>query len=233
MTREFKGVLWRYSVQRIAPASVKASCMAFVRFQEMLRENRPAFRCYAAGDRAEALAFTAFVRHVLNPPATAAALAEFDSQFGGACQSLRELLSSHDGMVLFCDTRSDAVGLELFPIADWPARTAEMRESMEAMGFDLADMPQWFDSGIVVGQIPQSANYFVVGTTGESTGKLYYADHDDFAEDPIADDAESLVSSLIADPAQFMYDRGCYTRYSDGTTETQWIPKQYLNATSS
>jgi hypothetical protein len=27
-----------------------------------------------------------------------------------------------------------------------------------------------------------------------------------------------------------MYDRGCYTRYSDGKTAAQWIPKQYLNA---
>jgi hypothetical protein len=204
--------------------------MPFVALQEMLRHRNPAFRCYAAGDRAENLLFTALVTHEINSPATSAALAELDSHFAGGCPSLRELYSLHDGIILFCDTGSDVTGFELFPIADWPARTAEMRSSMEAMGFDLGDMPDWFDAGVVIGQIPQSANYFVAETSGGSAGKLYHADHDDFAEDSIADNAESLINSLVSDPAQFMYDRGCYTRYSDGTTEKQWIPKEYVNA---
>ena len=132
-------------------------------------------------------------------------------------------------MLLFRDTESDATAFELFPIADWPARTAEMRESMEAMGFDSGDMPGWFGAGVAIGQIPHSGNYFVVGI---NDGKLYYADHDDFAEDSVTDDAESLIDSLVSDPPQFMYDRGCYARYSDGTSEKQWIPKEYVNATS-
>ncbi|MCO6454888.1 MAG: hypothetical protein J5I93_06280 [Pirellulaceae bacterium] len=112
-------------------------------------------------------------------------------------------------------------------------QTEEMRESMEAMGMDVDEMPGWFSSGVVVGRIPHSANYFVIGTTDHESGKIFYLDHDDFIEEPIAEDAEALIAALLADPAQFLYDRGCYTRYSDGTTDRQWIPKQYLNEASS
>lgn len=63
--------------------------------------------------------------------------------------------------------------------------------------------------------------------------KIFYMDHDDFNEEPIADNVESLIDALLADPPQFLYDRGCYTRYSDGKTKRQWIPKQYVSETSS
>ena len=104
---------------------------------------------------------------------------------------------------------------------------------MEAMGVVAAEMPEWFSSGVVVGQIPHSANYFVIGTTGEDSGKIFYMDHDDFVEEPIANDAESLIDGFLADTAQFLFDRGCYTRYSDGKTNRQWIPKHYVNGASS
>lgn len=207
--------------------------MPFDRLRQMLGHASPAFRCYFAGDRSENLGFTAHVRHSLGQPATSDALAQLDSQLGAAGSSLRQLFSLHDGMTLFRDTKSDDAGFELFPIADWRSKTAEMRETLEAMGVDLADMPEWFNTAVVIGQVPESANYFVVGTAGDSAGKLYYVDHDGFVEEPIAGDAEALMDSLVADPAQFMYDRGCYTRYSDGETNRQWIPKQYLNAASS
>lgn len=207
--------------------------MPFDTLRQMLRQESPAFRCYYAGDRSQNLGFTAHVRHLLGEPATAAALAQLDSQLGVAGASLRGLFSLHDRMTLFRDTKSDAAGLELFAIADWPSKTVEMRELLEAMGVDLADMPEWFNTGVVIGQVPESANYFVVGTAGDSAGRLYYVDHDGFVEDPIADDAEALMDSLVVDPAQFMYDRGCYTRYSDGETNKQWIPKQYVNAANS
>ncbi len=207
--------------------------MSFDKLREMLSHTSPSFRCYYAGDRTEQLGFTASVRHILGKPATVQALVQLDSQLGDAGVVIRDLYAMHDGMTLYCDTKSDAAGFELFQIADWPMQTAEMRESMEAMGMDMDEMPGWFSSGVVVGQIPHSANYFVIGTTDDESGKIFYMDHDDFIEGPIAENAESLIAVLLGDPAQFLYDRGCYTRYSDGKTDRQWIPKQYLNEASS
>lgn len=195
----------------------------------MLSHASPSFRCYYAGDRTEQLGFTARLRHILGKPATAKALVQLDSQLGDAGIVIRDLYAMHDGMTLYCDTKSDAAGFELFQIGDWSMQTAEMRSSMEAMGMEPDEMPGWFTSGVVVGQIPHSANYFVIGTTDDEAGQIFYLDHDDFIEEPIAENAESLIAALLADPAQFLHDRGCYTRYSDGTTDRQWIPKQYVN----
>ncbi len=207
--------------------------MSFDKLREILSHTSPSFRCYYAGDRTEQLGFTARVKHIFGQPATEKALAQLDSQLGDAGIVIRDLYAIHDGMTLYCDTNSDAAGFELFQIADWATQTAEMRESMDAMGMDVNEMPGWFSSGVVVGQIPHSANYFVIGTTNKESGKIFYMDHDDFIEEPIAKNAESLIAALLTDPAQFLYDRGCYTRYSDGKTNRQWIPKQYIHGASS
>lgn len=207
--------------------------MPFDKLRDILSHTLPSFRCYYAGDRTEQLGFTARIRHILGRPATAEALAQLESQLGSAGTVIRDLYAIHDGMTLYRDTKSDAAGFELFQIADLPMQTREMRESMEAMGMELDEMPGWFSSGVVVGQIPHSANYFVIGTTDDESGQIFYLDHDDFIEEPIAENMESLMASLLADPAQFLYDRGCYTRYADGKTDRQWIPKQYLNEASS
>ncbi len=207
--------------------------MSYEKLREMLSHKSPGFRCYCAGARTKQLGFTARVRHILGEPATERALAQLDLQLRDASIVIRDLYVMYDGMTLYCDTKSDAAGFELFQIADLSTRTAEMRESMEAMGMEADEMPGWFSSGVVVGQIPHSANYFVVGTTGHESQKIFYMDHDDFIDEPIADNAVSLIDALVADPAQFLYDRGCYTRYSDGRTDRQWIPKQFLNETRS
>jgi hypothetical protein len=33
---------------------------------------------------------------------------------------------------------------------------------------------------------------------------------------------------VIKDPPGFLYQCGCFTRYSDGKTDIQWIPKEYV-----
>ena len=99
---------------------------------------------------------------------------------------------------------------------------------MLSMGWEEAEMPAWLKKGIAFGEISQSANYFVVGV-GRSTGKIYYADHDDFNKAPIAKSLEKLLDEILKDPAAFLYKRGFYTRYSDRKTATQWIPKEYVS----
>jgi hypothetical protein len=45
----------------------------------------------------------------------------------------------------------------------------------------------------------------------------------------IARNFEEFLAMICADPADFLYQRGCYTRYSDGNTAIQWIPKEFLD----
>ncbi len=103
-----------------------------------------------------------------------------------------------------------------------------MKSQFEAMGFPSDELPAAIPDSLAFAEIPHSANYFTVKTTGPDFGKIFYADHDDFSDDPFANSFGEFLARIVADPAQFLYDVGCYTRYLDGKSSTQWIPRHYF-----
>jgi hypothetical protein len=175
----------------------------------------------------ERLDLTARVSSDLNPPASAELLAVIESQLGEAGEPFKQLYSLHDGMTLYRDSRSDTAGISFFPVEEWSARSQDMRDDLTSMGWPDDEMPVWLKEGIAFGEIPHSANFFVVGV-GEDAGKIFYADHDDFRDAPIAENLEEFLDRIRSDPADFLYQCGCYTRYEDDETDIQWIPKEYV-----
>jgi hypothetical protein len=141
---------------------------------------------------------------------------------------LKRFVELHDGVLLYRDSKSDAAGIEFFKATDWHSRTKEMRDSMIAMGFAEDQMPDWFHRGVVFGEIPHSANYLVLQPDGNLAGNIFYCDHDDFRSEPMAASIEEFLSMIVDDPPGFMYRCGCYTRYSDGKSDIQWIPMEYV-----
>jgi hypothetical protein len=85
-------------------------------------------------------------------------------------------------------------------------------------------------NGIVIGQIPRSGNYLLLGLTGKYRGGVFYASHEDSYSlgKPLARSFTALLDLIAADPAKFLRDVGCYTRYSNGKTDTQWSPNELI-----
>jgi hypothetical protein len=202
--------------------------MSLDRFEAHLRDPAPGFRCYAAGDRSKNPTFIAVVENRIGAPGSAEALAAVTEAYPAASPILRRFVELHDGVVLYRDTKSEAAGVRIFPTTEWQAQSREMRESMTAMGFGEVDMPDWFRTGVVFASIPRSGNYFAFQPSGDPAGQVFYCNHDDFGTKPIAASFEEFLHMIESDPPGFLYRRGCYTRYSDGTTRSQWIPKQYI-----
>jgi hypothetical protein len=210
--------------------------MSLADFETHLKHAAPGFRCYACGDPTENPTLLARVRNQVNPPADNLALSTIEKLLGSAGTAIKQFFVEHDGVLMYEDllpTRwmggeFHAAGVAFFPVGEWRAKSEEMRESLLAMGWSEDDMPDWLRQGIAFGEIPHSANFFVVHPTGESAGSVFYADHDDFQPRPIAGSIEELLDSILADPADFLNRLGCYTRYSDGKTDIQWIPKEYV-----
>jgi hypothetical protein len=210
--------------------------MSLADFETHLNHTAPGFRCYRGGGRTEEPAFLASVKNRMNPPADMLALSTIDNILGVAGAMIKQFYAKHDGVLMYEDSLSTrwsrgefvAAGVAFFPVSDWKKKSAEMRDSLLSMGWSGDDMPDWIRQGIAFGEIPHSANYFVIQTSGEHAGKVFYADHDDYQPDPIAGTFEEFVDSILADPADFLNRLGCYTRYSDGKTKTQWIPKEYV-----
>ena len=60
-------------------------------------------------------------------------------------------------------------------------------------------------------------------------GKIFYADHDGWYESPFAEDFNGFLLHVTQEPARLLAKEvGCFTRYSDGKTDTQWIPEEYF-----
>ena len=84
-------------------------------------------------------------------------------------------------------------------------------------------------TGIAVATVPASGNYFVMPVEGVAAGKIFYADHDGWYESAFADRFQDFLVRVTRDPVKLLAeDVGCYTRYSDGKTDKQWIPEEYF-----
>jgi hypothetical protein len=60
-------------------------------------------------------------------------------------------------------------------------------------------------------------------------GAVYYSNHDGGDDTPLASSFSGFLDRIVDDPAKCLYDLGCYARYSDERTDTQWIPERYLS----
>lgn len=202
--------------------------MSLEEFDAHLRDPAPGFRCYACGDRSEKPNLLVSVKNLIGKPGSKKAFAAVNKVCGENLPLLKRFVELHDGVLLYRDGRSDAAGIEFFRATDWQSRTQEMRESMTAMGFEQDEMPDWFQQGVVFGEIPHSANYFVIQPSGKEAGRIFYCDHDDFKTEPFAGSFDDLLRMIVNDPPGFLYECGCFTRYCDGKTDIQWIPKEYV-----
>jgi hypothetical protein len=170
------------------------------------------------------------VSNELNATADANALAEIELRLGVFAKSFQRLYGLHNGMTLYIDSKSSAADLCIFPIEDWENQTKGMADQLLDMGWEEERFPPWLPGAIAFGEIRESAYFFVVGTKESYAGQIFYLDHDDYVEEPLAQNLDVFLDMINADPAKFMYQRGCYTRYFDGKTDIQWIPKEYLSS---
>lgn len=189
----------------------------------------PGFRCYAAGDKSGAR-FLASVRHILNPPASSDSIAQIRQLLGIYAGPVADFYQHHDGFVLYRDTKSDAAGIELLSVERWEEATDDMRDWFGHLADEPENDPDHIVTGIAIATVPHSGNHFVVPIEGQSAGKIFYADHDGWYESAFADDFGSFLARMTREPVKLLAeDVGCYTRYSDGKTDSQWIPEEFFS----
>ena len=201
--------------------------MSVPQFADLLRHPAPGFQCYQAGETGRE--FVARIRHHTNPPASAESLSKIIELLGPGVDALLEFYERYDGAILYTDVLSDAAGIELYPAREWSENTDEMREWYQYESYDEEDDPYCLVSGVAIGEVPHSRNYFVWPIRGPEVGKIFYLNHEDWPEEPFAGDFHEFLLKISSDPASLLAKTlGCYTRYSDGQTDIQWIPREYL-----
>ena len=188
----------------------------------------PGFRCFAAPKRTGPR-FLSRVTHILHPPSSVDAIAQIRQMLGSSASQVTAFYEQHDGFVLYRDTLSDEAGIELLSVEQWQSATEDMRSTFEHLAADPENDPDHILTGIAIATVPHSGNYFVMPVEGPNAGKIYYADHDGWYESAFAEDFNGFLVHVTREPAQLLAKEvGCYTRYSDGKTDTQWIPEEYF-----
>lgn len=197
------------------------------RFLSLLRDVSPRFVCRAAGrQEPKPPPITVGISHEVGTAATDSQLTELARL---NAESLAQFWSLHNGAALFIGPIMPPVGIaaafRLYACSEIASKTDKMRQ--RAVG-GREGLYTFQKKGVAFGEVCFSGNCFVI-----HDGGVFHSNHDGGDDRPFAASLSLFLDRVAADPAKFLYDAGCYTRYSDGVTKTQWIPETYLSAAAS
>jgi hypothetical protein len=186
------------------------------KFFAHIDDPAPGFRCYRP-DSSSDQEFEQDIRleHRLGTPASSEMLARLLARLGNGSEEFESLYSRHNGMVLY--VCGDDAGIHFSSIEGLDEFNSEWRIWFEDMEED--ELWEFQKHGVAFAEICASGNYFVWWE-----GKVYYSNHDGGDDDPFGDSLSEFLDRIAANPAQFLYDAGCYTCY----TPAQWTPGEYV-----
>jgi hypothetical protein len=116
----------------------------------------------------------------------------------------------------------ETAGLVIAPIDRLRKLNSEWREWFAHLEpHELYDFQR---AGFAFATIAASGNYFVI-----HHGQVYYSDHDGGDDSIWGRSLEEFFGRAFSDPACFLYEAGCHTRYSNGETDRQFIPKSFIH----
>ena len=206
------------------------------RFEALLRRRNQRFVCIDTGWPEPGPArHVARIEHDVGPPADAATLDALKTQVGDLPEVI-EFYRRFGSARLFRDTlAAEPIGYGsayyIAPPAVWP----DLRDGFEAWLEGLSDeervawLPGWLDDYAVIGEVPNSGNYFLLPLVGPARGRIFEFEHDGFEFIERAPNLADFLDSLATvDEARMREIRG-HTRYTDGKTGTQWLCQAYLH----
>ncbi len=188
-------------------------------FIKHLADSNPCFICYhTRGDEASEL--TVEVDHLIKQGASDSDLEQFASKLTGDVSEIIEFYRMHDGAELY--RHNEMPSIEFYQLVDIDEQNESWRVWFDMLDED--DLQEFQKYGVAFGEVSCSGNYFIW-----HEGKVYYSNHDGEEDDPLANTFNEFLNLIAKNPASFLYDMGCYTRFSDGKTDLQWIPKEYVS----
>ena len=157
-------------------------------FLDLLNSKNQSFKCFKAGDKSESLDYSVNVSSEIREGSSEEDLKILQQLIPENCQEIFEFYKLCNGVKLFCD--EETAGVEFFKANElvaenegWKAWFSE-RDENELCNFEK--------NGIAFGTIPKSGNYFIL-----YEGKVYYSDHDDMNDSPIAESFNECSNNFL------------------------------------
>ena len=79
----------------------------------------------------------------------------------------------------------------------------------------------------VIGEVPNSGNYFMVPLCGEDIGKVFEFEHDGFEFIEAGTSFSDFLNGKSVVTDELLQEILGHTRYSDGVSDTQWLCESY------
>ena len=159
--------------------------------------------------------------HAVGSPAKSTDLDKLQRIAGSEAEWLLPLYSEFNGIIFH--RHGDTAGLVVASIEQLEQINSEWRAWFQ----DYLEPDEQYDfqqEGFAFACIADSDNYFVV-----YKGKVYYSEHDGGDDRVWGENLELFFKRALSDPALFLFDAGCCTRYSDGQTDRQFIPEVFVH----
>jgi hypothetical protein len=207
----------------------------FAELDNLLKRKNQRFICIDTGwpkpgpDR-----HIAQITHETTPPLSKEEIAKLKSQLPEV-PKLVDLYSSYGSIRLYCDSVFYAPWdrySSAFYIAhpdEWP----DLKDYFSGWLDDLSEeeeqefLPDWIEDYVVIGEIPNSGNYFLVPLQGMEAGCVYEFEHDGFEFIKQADTLTDFIVKLCTVTDSLISEIRGHTRYFDGKTDTQWLAERY------
>lgn len=206
----------------------------YSRFEALLQRPQQRFVCTDTGwPEPGPVRHVAHVVHDVTPALDASALARLQEVVG----DLPEVLAFYrrwGSARLFRDTvegQFDRASAYLIAHpADWPELYDGLDGWIDALSDDerIELLPEWIDHIAVIGEVPQSGNYFLLVLDGPERGRVFEFEHDGF-EFIERGRFAAFVERLATVDDALLADIRAHTRYADGATSTQWLCREYLH----
>lgn len=186
---------------------------------DLLKHKNPRFLCLSLSDRNswKQLALHHEVGDSVPDSEALISLAKVDP--------LRIFLEQVSSLRLYCDNLSEASAFYIARPGEWEDLRSELDEWLVV---SEVTPPAWVSDAVVFAEIPNSSVYYLYLTTHENGFVYEYSgDGDEFTK--VADCFEAFLDYISTPNSQLMETIQCYTRFSDGESEIQWLPQKYLH----
>ena len=197
--------------------------------ETLLKRKNQRFACIDSGwPEPGPEKFTAHIQHVAELPLSPEELKTLKEQVGAVPQ-LIAVYERYSSVRLYCDTIGDDSAFFLAHPGEWP----DLKNGFKMWCDGLTDsemeelLPDWLEDCIVVGEIPQSGNYFLIPMSGNDLGKVIEFGHDGFEFIERGSDVSAFLEYISTVDNELIEDILTYTRYSDGKSNIQWLANEY------
>lgn len=185
---------------------------------QQLKNSTGVFLCQAIG--AEKKTKTEPFSHIVTPPKPSADLPDIAEirAFYDAVGSLR---------LYHCEVGNEA-GFYIANPDKWAELTEGFAEWVEIIELDFdedeleEEMPSWFGSQQVIGEIPNTGNYLLLVTVGNEKGSIYEFDHDGAEFYKRGVDIEDFIKKMLNPNSALLRSMASHMRFTADFVGQQW-----------